>query len=634
MASWKDCAPVTYSRSVVECDGPCTDTHSIGNGKIGLYGKGADIFDLFGPYYSAPPLLQLTLQTPGRLRAGRIQGAAIWDAMLNDTACWRDFTVSGRPAFMRSLQADTPVAWRLRRRAVEAFRPIPDSLLAGTRYTLGFCSSVPAGTLLYVHSRQPDGREEGYPLTERLFVLVAVSGDAQAGGCTGDEAAFTLSQGDILIVCGRDEDVAWREFEQIAPRDAVSLYRETLADWQEFTARRSRNLPPLDETAAQAADDIAVLLKAQQDAGGGILAGCNYHLSYVRDNYGDFRGLMACGCREEAKALLLYYAEVFARYGRIANAQGMGAYAFHVHENDHTEITGYLGLMAMEYYAATGDEQTLRALSPLLRWALAAQRSELKDGMLPFNGDETYIAGGILPRVHIVDGSMEATLLYHRALELYLPAAERLGLETQAFLREQREAMQTIADRFLYHFVQDGVLYCNAPGFYTQAAAPARRGGVRECGHGFGLSYKNRHMRYVCLDCLDRDEPGPAEPRRWNLVSTAFMPLWIGSELVPREILQQMVRSVCRAWLETGRLPSSPDGDCTVGYDYGLLLFAIRHSGVEEPEAYDTLRAAMLAVRDQTGAWVEYYRSGVPSGTPCRPWESGVNIAALLDAEN
>ena len=236
----------------------------------------------------------------------RHQGAAVWDARLDGDAGWRDFTVSGRPAFVRSQQADRPIAWRLRRRAVEALRRIPDRLLAGTRFTLGFCGSVPAGTLLYVHSRLPDGREEGYPLTDRLFVLIAVSGDAQAGACNGDTADFSLSSGEILIVCGRNEDEAWRQFALLAPQDAASLCRQTLADWRDFTARRSRYLPVLDETAGQAADDIAVLLKTQQDAGGGILAGCNYHLSYVRDNYGDFRGLMACGCRDEAKALLLY----------------------------------------------------------------------------------------------------------------------------------------------------------------------------------------------------------------------------------------------------------------------------------------------------------------------------------------
>jgi hypothetical protein len=33
---------------------------------------------------------------------------------------------------------------------------------------------------------------------------------------------------------------------------------------------------------------------------------------------------------------------------------------------------------------------------------------------------------------------------------------------------------------------------------------------------------------------------------------------------------------------------------------------------------------------DPTGAWVEYYINGVPHLTRCRPWESAINLEAVL----
>ena len=76
-----------------------------------------------------------------------------------------------------------------------------------------------------------------------------------------------------------------------------------------------------------------------------------------------------------------------------------------------------------------------------------------------------------------------------------------------------------------------------------------------------------------------------------------------------------------------GRLPSRPDGDTCLGYDYGLLLYAAAQCGLEA----DDVLTHMLNLQDETGAWVEYYRNGQPVGTKCRPWESGICIEGALD---
>jgi hypothetical protein len=38
-----------------------------------------------------------------------------------------------------------------------------------------------------------------------------------------------------------------------------------------------------------------------------------------------------------------------------------------------------------------------------------------------------------------------------------------------------------------------------------------------------------------------------------------------------------------------------------------------------------------LSVVDQEGSWSEYYLNDKPSGTRCRPWESAINIEAVIN---
>ena len=77
----------------------------------------------------------------------------------------------------------------------------------------------------------------------------------------------------------------------------------------------------------------------------------------------------------------------------------------------------------------------------------------------------------------------------------------------------------------------------------------------------------------------------------------------------------------------TGKLPSVKEGKRNTGYDYGLFLYALTALGHElRHEMFETV----LSRVDSAGAWVEFYDDGKPAGTRCRPWESGMNIAACI----
>ena len=81
-------------------------------------------------------------------------------------------------------------------------------------------------------------------------------------------------------------------------------------------------------------------------------------MGYVRDQYGVSRALLALGEWERARMILDFYWRVWQRSGLIHNAQAIGYPGiFHRHENDETEITGYLVVQAFDYYRKTRDSR-------------------------------------------------------------------------------------------------------------------------------------------------------------------------------------------------------------------------------------------------------------------------------------
>ena len=605
--------------------------HCIGNGKVYAYGRGPEIFDMGGPYYSTPNFIAMELDPSVRNEISSVgkrePGAAVWTHTLYknnaDAGVITDYTAAGSPVYIRDILGGANISWVIRNIREGGTELLNDAFMPEADYI--FISSLPPGTFFY----------NDYPVIDALTSVIAIKGDANIRHNGGSKLYLEKTSGGncrIYFAFGENEAYAIKNCaDALKNNNILSECREY---WNDFTSERLKNRPiaAASEHAAEiaeAADDAAVLIKCQQGDDGGILAGYNYHLSYVRDNYGTFRGLLATGCYSEAKKLVQYYAKVYDSYGKIHNAQGIGCRAFHVHENDKTEITGYAVLMGMEYLAATGDEKTVRDMLPLIKYCMDAQQKELSGGALSFNGDETYVAGGIIPRSALIDGSMEATLLYYKAGELLLPWLEKNKLAEPDWIRTQKDSMKEIKDNFANNFIENGILYCNKPNYYTYETAPFWRNGVRECGHGFGCSFKTENLRYVCRECYGKNELEKSKPVKYELISAGLMPAWIniGCDIVPKEITDRMLAKIATNWKSKKILPSRPEGGNTVGYDYGLAIFSLLKS---DRDAAEELINAALDIRDETGAWVEYYSNGTPMGTKCRPWESGVNIAALL----
>ena len=610
-------------------------THAIGNGKVCAYAKDADLTGIFGPTYSSPTLLTVSLETPATVQAAPVDLTGVWEVSLDGGAArMRDFADAGKCVFVRKIdKVSSALSFRV-------------ELLPETRAYREEHLTVEASSKRGASSAWRIKVSEGVPFysayasPSEYHAEVFTTGGVRLES-TGDPFVLNLvaeGKGALYVVMADSSESLDKELRRVRPRFTGCALRRSLRFWK----RTQRNLPEvgtevLFPAGAAELDSTLRLVSnyviAQQDAGGGILAGKNYHMAYVRDQYGNSRGLLAMGHLERARELLDFYYRIWCKHGLIHNAQPMGNDGpFHCHEDDNTEITGYLVVQAMDYLRRSGDSAFIERIMPMLRWASIVQQEDLIDGMLPFNGDETYIAGGILPRSVMYHGSAEATLLFiegSRHLLSYLeehPSSVWSADEIEALRRDSDASAASYRDNFFY----EGKLYINNPAREDKVVYPPTRPGVClypgvPLGH-FPVTYHFKGNLYFCEDCMKKDTTGiePAAPRRYSIPSAFLFPIYIDAQLFSREEKEALLDEVVDYYSRTGRID---ERNIVLGYDYGLFLYALAEYA--NPLADEVYRK-MMDLRDSSLSWVEYYVDGVPFNTPCRPWESSINIAAAL----
>ncbi|MCC6488541.1 MAG: hypothetical protein IT364_13675 [Candidatus Hydrogenedentes bacterium] len=608
--------------------------HCMGNGRLCVYGQGPDLIQIFGPTYSTTTSGRVSLELPGATsESRRVPGAAIWEhRILADgrlIAVLTDFVQSELDCFVRQVDCAEPVDFVFHPEA--GLRRADNAMLmrdAGAE--LAFLLETPIG--------KPSVPFGNYPIPFAFFNALACFGDVEVARGQENGATrfrFGPGKGTLYVSGGPELEACLKTLETAVSLDCTAMLARTQEWWADFTAQGrdfAAELPadaPMRDRLVQVLDDVAVMIKAQQAVEGGVLAGYPYHLGYVRDQYGTHRGLVALGHEEMSRDILLFYFNVFRAHGQIHNAQAFGMPGlFHIHENDDVEITGYITLQAFDYLARSGDTEFLTRIFPMLEWAWEVQQRQLVLDMLPFNGDETYVAGGILPRTALNDGSAEATMLFIDGGVRVIDFAAEHGLWNAERIQKSRELLDRVRGSFRGNFWRDERLITNNPTRAEQPGAQPRvRHGVCEACVTVQWTQRTDQGRYVCIDCLNRAPLPKAETKVYTLQSVSLTPLYFHSSLFTQEELQPQVQSIVDAYNTTGGLPSRPDSDVSVGYDYGLLLYALTE--LDHPMARE-FYVKTLQLADDTGAWAEYYQNHVPSGTRCRPWESAINIEALL----
>ena len=589
--------------------------HAIGNGSILAYGRGIEWVQVFGPPYSSPTLISLLAEGVFSCQSLRLPQSNLWEHRIPQGKIV-ECAPHNPNCLLRAWQLLEALPMELRfagREFAEQTALFPGIAWAGLFV-------APACTPYY----------NDYPSGARRYMMITFTGGAHVETLEGALRIVFQREG-CMRVSGAETYPACVEAMECALATAPGeIFRAAQMEDRAFCQRRLARMPilrshPLANVVREASEGVAFLIRAQQAQNGGILAGHNYHLSYVRDQYGTFRGLLAMGCQEEAEAIVKFSQDVFLRSGRLANAQGIGVpNSFHEHENDSVEITGYLLLQSIKLLEATGNREFFDEQRPMLDWALRSQLRQLHQGMLPFNGDETYVAGGFVPRTALNHGSFEATMLFIEGGKRYL--SMRHAGKSEDWLCHAKEALANAERQFERNFRRGNSYIANSLLRLNGLVEPAYRHGMCANGDTFGWLKRVNEGIYVCPHCLAKHLSPPACKREIALKSALMMALYVDSPLLSLEYLRSQTGAYLAQYRQTGVLPSLPDGSRCVGYDFGLLLYAAARLGL----AADDLLAHMLALKDGAGMWAEYYDGGQPQNTRCRPWESAINMEGAL----
>ena len=613
---------------------PITGTYCVGNGQACAYLRDGDIRELFAPYYTMPPVMALTRADKSerdQVNTYRRERSSVYvttvrraDGSLTELT---DLTVPESPVFVRRVVTEKPITYRLHSGFI-------------CQYDTFGCREGADGVrfgdvVFYVREGTP---VHAYCNVDKQIYCRLILDEAVALEVTEGQCAVTFPAGESRMMfiggdAGASELDSFYNVMALSKRFAAiptaELLEESLADWERFFFRVKDFSPLLKERARRAdildtVQSVAVALRSQTSREGGALAGEKYHLAYGRDMYGVIRGYLALGLYEEARKAITFFISEFRKRGRMPNAVGMGCYGSHCWECDDVEQTGYYLLELSDYYEATGDAELLASATDYIRFLLTAQEKQLADGMLPFCGDETYIAGGLLPRACIFHGSMEATALYITGAERMLALSEGLNLLPYGEIEAHRAVLDGCRQSYDRHFIRDGRILTNNPARLKKAALPPYIHGVCNACFGFDYLRLTGDGGYLCMHCYGRRSAEPTE-QVYSVDCATLMCGYVHSQYPPRELVVSLVREIVDGKLE------HPTEQNAVGYENGLLLYVLASEGITD-RLTDRLLENLLATRTSGGVWSEYYRNGIVSEDSCpyRPWESAINLCGIL----
>jgi len=625
--------------------------HAIGNGKMLVYEQGPDIIEIYPAPYSTPSIFKLDMIDNADLvtSSAREHGTAIWTHQVSQhgkpVGTFVDFVDSELPCMIRHFKLTGSLSFHLKMKDYAEVIKKTDNE-DGSQGKGSFLVMVPAGTIFY----------QKYAYPRSLYHQIVWQGNVKVEQIYNKKSEYIITvykgESDLWFSGGPEYPQCIINNEDVQKLSFDKSLARTRNWWKSFTAGRINfesqfpaNLP-LRQKLLQTIDDVSVMIRVQQSQEGSVMAGYPYPLGYVRDQYGVSRGLLALGYTKEAKMILDFYWNIWKKYGAIHNAQGIGVEGvFHIHENDEVEIPGYLIAQAFDYLEKSGDDKFLELIFPMLEWCWNVQENNLAGGMLPFNGDETYVAGGFLPRSALNDGSAEATMLFIDGGEKLLTWIRKHDVWSHQKTEKEQMVLDKTTSLFRKNFWVNGQLITNNPDRLILTDIPRFRHGVCErsgpgCivsnAKGFsGIDWTERdeNNRYQCPACLASGPLPKVEPFAYNLISVSLTPLYMHSPLFKPEELKSMVGKLYSQYEKTGILSCIYDttgiekNRRTVGYDYGFLLYSMLETGMGNPEV---IYRKTLSATDSSGVWSEYYDENKPMGTRYRPWESAINIEALI----
>jgi len=390
--------------------------------------------------------------------------------------------------------------------------------------------------------------------------------------------------------------------------DTLAWWKEKLADTVHVTSGDRR----LDDLV----EGLKVLLLVQQDAHGGVCPMVNFKGVWLRDSNGPLLGFLHSGLYDNARRLLTYYRQASALHGFTAREfpldlpvesdPDLTPDKWAASGTDRCEVPSFVVLQHAWWLDATGDKTLLKRHWHYVR--RNAIHQVLIDGphgpLQTFNGDETYMGGAyyslfptrsgypnalIRPDAYSADSMFE----YVAAHEAMVRLARIMGQDDDCPL------FQKSADRMR-----------------------------KSIERHFWLPEEKRYAPAL--------SPVTFQPHRAPFAPINLRPLWVGY-LSPddRKAKSNLDGTLRWLWRPPGLVRMTPFMDHFIGCAPGYLVSNL--AAVRDPRAPAAF-AALIGSASKSGEWVEVHKPDRPSygygdgryANRLRPWESGVNLDALL----
>ena len=216
--------------------------------------------------------------------------------------------------------------------------------------------------------------------------------------------------------------------------------------------------------------------------------------------------------------------------------------------------------------------------------------------------------------------------------------AEQNNLWTEDKVREYKRITSEMKAVYRKNFVENNNYYANNPLREKVAGTPRFR--FSFCDNTVShvstdtltWTEKNAQGYYLCPKCRDKILPEMGEKdKKYILNSVIMIPLYMDSDMFTSAEIEEFLKSGIERFAFNGAVSSSIEGTRSLGYDYGLMLYNMVK--LNNP-LKERLLDKTLEIVDDAGAWVEYYDNDIPSGCRCRPWESAMNVEAIINYFN
>ncbi len=602
--------------------------HAVGNGSFLVYGIGPDIISAFGPEYTSASFGTLCCREDGMFSTVRLPGTNRWRHTLTQgtaVTVFEDVMDPQQDVFVRRVTAGFAGSLTVEPSPQSLYRLRPDYAPAGMQAAE---IVLPQGVVSF---------HTDTTRTERRMLLLAE-------GCVSlteqGNVHFRPGEGRLILLAAKPQTLEQTLDFALSGADIPA---RDAAFWQAFLARGAAVRAGIPEQHPEHARILAALeavpiqIRAQQSADGGVMAGHYYQLGYVRDQTGVLRGMLAMGYHAEARGILDFWYRKWKRYGDMANAEAMGNEEARLHfTNDEVEVPAYVVLCAFAYLQTTGDMAYVKSIFDMVAWCIRTQMKHLCCGMTGFSGDETYIAGGIFPRPLLYHGSAESTFLFIEGARLALAFDVQHRLLSEEERAEIASAAAEAEALYRKNFVIDGVVYSNNPQREKYAPPPRFHYGWCQADELNGtpghLTWLERGADgiYRCPHCIGKPAKLRCAPdKRFLLGSVNLLLPYFGTTLFSKQELAANAAPYIDAFVRTGYVSSELESERSLGYDFGLFLYNMAY--LDSPHTQKAL-SLTLDMTDRCGMWAEYYKNGEPYNCRCRPWESAINMEAILYA--